>query len=227
MIQLGRSTEGVEVVSEEDLTSLDLNIGRDFFPGSIGPGYSDPFPSNPVSNPTGDLPGGHNEWDNQIIYVCNLYGMTDALAPLYFKATIRHESGWIVDRVGDYALAGAGLNAAICRQPYRGLQRTVGYCSLGLCQVNRAAHPDLAQQYNLFNGAENILAGGQILAGAYHDWWPDFERVRAQYQGGPGGARAWPALAGWSSTQAGYLRSGVSAVVGSFRTYARAWGSVV
>lgn len=121
------------------------------------------------------FPGGHNEWDDQILYVCNLYGMRDPLAPLLVKAIIEHESAhtWNPRIRGDRGACG----------PYRGDGYYDGWCSIGLMQVHRPSHPDLANAYDLRDGNENILAGGQVLAGAYRNW-PDVSEVLQTYNGG-------------------------------------------
>ena len=108
------------------------------------------------------FPGGHEEFDNQILYAVGLVGLTDPLAPLLVKAIIAHESGWNARALGD-----AG-------------------CSKGLMQVNGCAHPSLDRDrggaYDLFEPNQNILAGTQLLAGAWV-WWPDWERVLVAYNG--------------------------------------------
>lgn len=207
---------------EGDLSPIGDVGGGDLPPLSFadilrGPYYS-PSPEGGLilSDP---LPGGHNEWDNQIRYVCGLYGMTDSLAPLYLKATIQVESAgtWNPRVRGDAGPCG----------PYRGDGYYDGWCSIGLMQVHRPSHPGLAASYDLRDGDQNLLAGGQVLAGAFHSWWPDYERVRAQYQGGPGGARDWPGLAGWNPVHANNLRAGVASVMRHFRSYTAAVGIVV
>lgn len=120
------------------------------------------------------FPGGGRQWDNQVLYACNLYGMTDPLAPLAVKATIQHESGWREDARGD---ATPGTPA------YRGDARYTGYCSIGLMQVNRCVHTGLAARYDLRDGNQNILAGCELLAAAYRLYMPDWERVFVAYNG--------------------------------------------
>jgi len=174
-------------------------------PWIIG-GGGDPVGEDP-------LPGGHNEWDNQVRYACLLYGMTDPLAPVFMKAVIQRESGWNVRARGDY-------DPGRCPSAYRGDAFYAGYCSIGLMQVHRGFHPELAAAYDLRDGAEAILAGGQILAGAYRAWWPDWQRVYAQYNAGAGAAAAWPAV-----TE--QVRRNVEAVGRIYRGYAAAIGVAV
>jgi hypothetical protein len=138
-----------------------------------------PFPEESPTMPL-QLPGGHNEWDNQIVYMAGLYGLSDPTAPLLVKAIIAHESAWNERARGDFYTA-----IAVRANPgaYRGEAFFAGYCSIGLMQVNRCAHPQLAAQYDLRDGNQAILAGGQILAGAYQAWWPDYRSVLARYNG--------------------------------------------
>ena len=154
----------------------------------------------------GTYPGGHNEFDNQILYACNLYEMQDALAPLLVKAIIRHESGWNVYAAGD---AQTGVPA------YRGDTRFTNRCSIGLMQVNRCAHPTLAARLDLRDPNQNILAGAELLSIEYQKYWPNWERVMVGYNG--------PALAARGTSSNAYSR----AVAANFRTFANALGVTV
>lgn len=90
------------------------------------------------------LPGGHNEYDNQIVYACNQVGLSDPLWYLTVKAIIAQESGWNPTRVGDDGV------------------------SIGLMQINTQAHYyDTAY---LLDPNNNILVGVQILAGCASTW---------------------------------------------------------
>ncbi len=90
------------------------------------------------------LPGGHNEYDNQIIYACNQVGLADPLWYLTVKAIIGQESGWVPTKVGDDGV------------------------SIGLMQVNTRVHAyDVPY---LLDPNNNILAGTQILARCASDW---------------------------------------------------------
>lgn len=165
------------------------------------PTESQSWPSVWNAPEVGSYPGSHNEYDNQILYACNIHEMHDALAPLIVKAIITHESGWNASACGD-RVAGTPV--------YRG--GFAGCCSIGLMQVNRCAHPGLAARLNLGNPNENILAGCELLAIEYRKYWPNLERVMVGYNG--------PALAARGISSNAYSR----AVASHFRRLAAQLG---
>ncbi len=159
------------------------------------------------------LPGRHNEWDNQVRYACSRFGMTDPLALIFVKAVIQQESGWAVRARGDY-------DAARCPEPYRGDPFYAGYCAIGLMQVHRYWHPDLASAGDLREPNWNIVAGCKVLAAAYRRWWPDWRRVYAEYNGGPDDGANWP-------NASAEVQQHVASVGAIYRLYAAAAGIVV
>lgn len=175
-----------------------------------------PVPFTPISAlaPVPQLlPGGHNEWDNQVRYACLRFGMTDPMALLFVKAVIQRESSWRVNARGDY-------DASRCPDPYRGDAYYAGYCSIGLGQIHRYWQPDLAANGDLRDGNWNIVATCKVLSQGYHRWWPDWQRVYAQYNAGGAAAEAWPNV----SAQ---VQHNVAAVGSIYHSYALQAGVAV
>ncbi len=138
-------------------------------------------PTAPAGLPSAH-PNDRGQWDNQIRYASGLYGFPDPEGPLLFKAVITHESGFLESAKGDRTGAPA----------YRGDASYTGYCSLGLMQVNRCAHASLALRYDLRDGNQNILAGGELLLREVNLYWPDLERILIGYNGPAVAARGAP-----------------------------------
>lgn len=181
--------------------------------------FEPPVPSSPAV-----LPGGHEDWDNQIRYAASVSGLPDGAGPLILKAIIEHESAhtWNQEVIGDYDLSR-------CPQPYErhpigwrpgtGFVSTAGWCSLGLMQIHRYWHPFQARIYDLLNGNENILAGAYLVADLWHSFG-DWEKVLAGYNGGPDAGAAYPNVTA-------QVRTYVSNVGGTFRRYAGIAGVAV
>ncbi len=153
------------------------------------------------------LAGGHNQWDNQIVYACNQVRMRDVRAYLMVKAIIAHESGWNERARGDRR---SGIPA------YRGDNFFAGYCSIGLMQVNRCAHPGLGARYDLRKGDENILAGASLLAPNWFAYPRDYDRIAIGYNG--------PAVAAAGPPYPPSSKAYAKAVVGRLRIYAARQG---
>ncbi len=153
------------------------------------------------------LAGGHNQWDNQIVYACNQVRMRDVRAYLMVKAIIAHESGWNEQARGDRR---RGVPA------YRGDDFFAGYCSIGFMQVNRCAHPGLGVRYDLRKGDDNILAGASLLAPNWFAYPRDYDRIAIGYNG-PAVAVAGPPYPPSSKAYA-------KAVVSRLRIYAARQG---
>jgi hypothetical protein len=138
------------------------------------------------------IPGTPNDFDNQIIYALNQMGITDPLAYARLKAQIAVESGFIPNRVGDYRRAGnpgqyRGYGPGTCTRAGGATVSSDGYCSLGLGQVNRCAHPDLAANYDLMDPNQNILAAAQVWAGCYQAQGGDLDATTRCYNGSGAG----------------------------------------
>lgn len=146
-----------------------------------------PAPSVSGAAP-GPLPGGHNEFDDVIRSALARAGIApdeiERMA-LLSKAIIQHESGWNAQARGD-------LDPAKCPQQYRAYAGTAGYCALGLGQIHRHWHPDLAAGYDLMNPQRNIAAMAVLLSRLRAALGSDVERIAAAYNGGTSQGRAWP-----------------------------------
>ena len=181
-------------------------------------------PEPAPNGPAADLPGGHNEWDNQIRYAASVAGLPDGTGPLILKAIIEHESAhtWNPEVVGDY-------DETRCPEPYgahpigyrpaRGFVSTAGYCALGLMQIHRYWHPFEARTYDLLDGNQNILAGAYLVAALWNQFG-DWSRVLAAYNGGEDAGFAYPNVSGAVQTY-------VANVGGTFRRYAGVAGVAV
>lgn len=133
-----------------------------------------PIPGTPnlPTTPT-ELAGEPHFYDNEIAYATQAVGFTDPFAPYAVKAIIAKESGWNPIARGDHKTCIAiDPNAVGCCGPYMGDGYFTGYASVGLMQVNRCAHPDLATEYDLRDANQNIYAGCVVLLGVYQagDW---------------------------------------------------------
>lgn len=169
------------------------------------------------TEPSG-LPGGHQEWDNQIRYASNLVGLPTDEGPLILKAIIEHESAhtWNPEVVGDYTPSQCAEEYPphpVGFRPGVGAVSTAGYCALGLMQIHRYWHPVEASVYDLLDGAQNILAGSYIVGALYRSFG-EWDRVLAAYNGGAGAGNAWPNVTA-------QVRSYVANVGGTFRRYAQ------
>ncbi len=184
-------------------------------PNPIGP---------PIPAPRVALPGGHEEWDNQIRYAAFTSGLPDGAGPLILKAIIEHESAhtWNPEIIGDF-------DQSRCPEEYpahprgfrpgRGLISTAGWCSLGLMQIHRFWHPFEARTYDLLDGNQNILAGAYLVVSLWNSF-ADWSAVLAAYNGGPDAGAAWPNVPAQVQTY-------VANVGGTFRRYAGLAGVVV
>ncbi len=153
------------------------------------------------------LGGGHNQWDNQIVYACNQVRMRDVRAYLMVQAIIAHESGWNERARGDRR---SGILA------YGGENFFAGYCSIGLMQVNRCARPGLGARYDLRKGDDNILAGASLLAPNWFAYSRDYDRIAIGYNG--------PAVAAAGPPYPPSSKAYAKAVVGRLRIYAARQG---
>lgn len=181
----------------------------------------------PGTQPRGssDLPGGHNEWDNQLRYAAQLVGLPTDEGPLILKAIIEHESAhtWNPEVVGDFAPEQCGEEYPphpVGFRPGAGAVSTAGWCALGLMQIHRYFHPVEAEVYDLLDGAQNILAGAYIVGALWRSFDGDLDRVLAAYNGGAGAGNAWPGV----SSQ---VRNYVTTVGGTYRRYAGEAGIAV
>jgi hypothetical protein len=119
------------------------------------------------------LPGDPHTYDNQIVYVCSNLGMDDVLAPYVLKAILQRETNFNPKARGDHATClQVDPNALGSCGPYRGDGFFTGYASIGIAQVNRVAHADLAANYDLRDPNQCIYAAGVVLLGHYNpmDW---------------------------------------------------------
>ncbi len=152
-------------------------------------------PPEPLPTPGATtIAGEPHDWDNQIVFAAMTYGMSrDAPAEyLLIKAIIQNESNFTELARGD--AASCRDLAQPCCQNYKGDPYFAGYASIGLMQVNRCAHLELADRYDLRDGNQNILAGVELLRVGYDAYWPDWRRVLAAYNG-----PAFAALPDWDT----------------------------
>jgi soluble lytic murein transglycosylase-like protein len=152
------------------------------------PWADEPYVYQPVEEGDMPIPGGHNEWDDLIRQALQAAGIPPRDVDRYgvlLKAIISHESGWNPAARGDY-------DPSRCAAPYRGRPETAGYCSLGLGQIHRYWHPDLAQQYDLLDPGQNIRAVAVLIGRLRATVGDDFERIAAAYNGGTAAGLAWP-----------------------------------
>lgn len=149
-------------------------------------------------------------WDNQIVYACNQVRMHEPLAYLMVKAIVAHESAWNVRARGDRRKTVPA---------YKGDTFFVGFCSIGLMQVNRCAHPEIGDRYDLRNGNDNIVAGVSLLALNWFAYAGDYERIAVGYNG--------PAVAAAGPPYPARSKAYARAVVGRLRIYAARQGIVL
>jgi hypothetical protein len=153
---------------------------------SAGSGSAaNPLPADTSLSP---LAGGHNDWDTTIrtaLANAGFFGADVDRYALLVKAIIQQESGWAEQAKGDYS-------TQMCPQRYRGHAGTENFCSLGLGQIHRFYHPDLADVYDLMDGTQNIAAMANLLAQLRAVVGDDVERIAAAYNGGQAAGLAWP-----------------------------------
>lgn len=159
-------------------------------PGALpAPAPTDPTMPGPV------LPGDPHDWDNQIVAAMNAVGIADPVAQVRLKAIIAHESGFVVNIAGDYTGAPAQYGPygpGTCVDLNGNAVSSAGYCSLGLGQVNRCAHP----QYewgsgwvadvvggDLLDPNDNILAAAQQFAACFNQVGGDLDAATRCYNG--------------------------------------------
>ncbi len=99
---------------------------------------------------------------------------------------------------------------------YRGDDFFAGYCSIGLMQVNRCAHPGLGVRYDLRKGDDNILAGASLLSPNWFAYPRDYDRIVIGYNG--------PAVAAAGPPYPPSSKAYAKAVVGRLRIYAARQG---
>ncbi len=160
------------------------------------------------------LPGGHNEWDPTIRTALSNagFGGTDVdRYGVFLKAIIENESGWWQTARGDY-------NPNLCSASYRGYRETAGYCSIGLGQIHRYYHPDLADGYDLMDGTQNIAAMASLIAQLRGVVGDDMERIAAAYNGGQAAGLAWPNVSGQVSRYVANVTGRVQALSGALTT---------
>lgn len=158
------------------------------------------------------LPGGHNEWDGVIRSALSNAGIADTdRYGVLVKAIIENESGWWQTARGDYT-------PARCAGAYRSYPETAGYCALGLGQIHRFYHPDLADTFDLMDGSQNIAAMAILLAQLRGVVGDDMERIAAAYNGGQAAGLAWPNVSPAVSRYVANVTGRVQALSGALTT---------
>lgn len=168
-----------------------------------------PLPAGAAS----ELPGGHNAWDGVIRAALRAAGFEDAAIDRYailVKAIIQQESGWNPQAQGDY-------DPNRCPQPYRAVEGSAGYCSLGFGQIHRYWHPDLASGYNLLDGKRNIDAMAVLLVRLRGAVGNEVQRIAAAWNGGTAAGLAYPNVT-WQ------VQRYVAAVAGAWTRWAEEGG---
>jgi hypothetical protein len=160
------------------------------------------------------LPGGHNDWDGVIRAALSNAGFWGSDVDRYgilVKAIIENESGWWQTARGDYT-------PNLCGASYRGYRETAGYCALGLGQIHRYYHPDLATQFDLMDGSQNIAAMAILLWQLRAVVGDDMERIAAAYNGGQAAGLAWPNVSTQVSRYVANVTGRVQALSGALTT---------
>lgn len=115
------------------------------------------------------------DFGNEISYALAQAGLHHVLHALIVAAIIEHESRGNPGARGDFQ---DGF------PQYRDYPQTAGYRSLGLMQVNREAHPDLAEKYDLMDPNQNIYAAVTgVYAPAVRVKWPNWAEAIRMYNG--------------------------------------------